>query len=433
MLPVYFEKRRVGDIVSDADGPAFTYSDEWRQLPGAFPISISMPQSEGVIDPIRFAPWAANLLPEAAQLTAVGRHLGVAPADLIGLLSEIGRDTAGALSFAAPGGTESNDWRRIETPADLERILLELPHKPFLAGDDGISMSLAGVQTKLAVAVDDSGRLHIPINGSPSTHILKPDSDRLFGSVQNEAFCLILARLCGLKAPQVTTGVAGSRKYFLISRYDRRPYRGVWRRVHQEDFCQALGKPPFAKYEKNQTGIGGPKLTDMLNVVRQHMSAVDVLGLLDMVTFNVLCCNTDAHAKNYSIIIGSKSSTLAPIYDVMCAEPYEGITRNLAQTIGGKNRGEHIRRRHWLRFFADAGLAATSSISRIRKLAERVQANAEKAAGEVAQMPAGTHMILELCVRAVVSRADAILAGLDDHTGDQEPQNDDQGASRSKA
>src|SRR5262249_30704947 len=125
-----------------------------------------------------------------------------------------------------------------------ERAINELPKKPFLVGDEGVSMSLAGVQTKLAVALDNDGRICIPMNGSPSTHILKPDSERLWGGVQNEAFCLTLAKRVGLATPSVTTGKAGNRSYLLVKRYDRTESAGRWRRLHQEDFCQALGKPP---------------------------------------------------------------------------------------------------------------------------------------------------------------------------------------------
>ncbi len=109
-------------------------------------------------------------------------------------------------------------------------------------------MSLAGVQNKLGVAIDTKNRICIPIDGAPSTHILKPDSERLFGGVQNEALCLTLARRCGLNMPDVTTGTAGRRTYLLINRYDRIQQGDRWRRLHQEDFCQALGRPPSAKY-----------------------------------------------------------------------------------------------------------------------------------------------------------------------------------------
>src|SRR6476646_4011657 len=139
--------------------------------------------------------------------------LGMARSDVVGLLSAIGGDTAGALSFGQPGRTASVQWRLVGSPEDLERVIEELPSKPYLVGDEGVSMSLAGVQTKLAVAIDDAGHICLPMNGSPSTHILKPDSSRLSGGVQNEAFCLALARRLNIPTPNFTTGRAGKRTY----------------------------------------------------------------------------------------------------------------------------------------------------------------------------------------------------------------------------
>ena len=131
---------------------------------------------------------------------------------------------------------------------------------------------------------------------------MKPDSETLFGGVHNEALCLTLAHRCGLNAPVVTTGQAGKRTYLLVTRYDRYQQKDRWRRLHQEDYCQALGKPPSAKYESNQTGIKGPTLADMFALTRNAMSAADTIGLLDYVIFNVLVCNTDAHSKNYLVV-----------------------------------------------------------------------------------------------------------------------------------
>src|SRR5215813_5812747 len=170
-LFVYFEQRRVGTIDVDKSGPGFTYDSNWVALRGAFPISLTMPLRSERIAPDTFLPWAANLLPESEQLRTLGQFLGMARGDVIGLLSAIGGDTAGALSIGQPGRTASVQWRRIDKPQDLERLIEELPSKPFLVGDEGVSMSLAGGQTKLAVAVDDVGRICIPTNGSPSTHI----------------------------------------------------------------------------------------------------------------------------------------------------------------------------------------------------------------------------------------------------------------------
>lgn len=420
MLPVYFEDYLVGTITPTDDGPAFSYEKRWQGLRGAFQISSTMPLDEAKVAPARFAPWAANLLPEAAQLTAVGRQLGVAPADLIGLLSEIGRDTAGALSFGAPGTTTTADWRAVESEAALEQIIDELPRRPFLAGEKGVSMSLAGVQSKLAVAVDERGAICIPLNGSPSTHILKPDVEHLWGSVENEAFCLALARRCGLAVPGFTTGRAGRRSYLLVERYDRRRVDDGWRRTHQEDFCQALGRWPAAKYERNHTGTRGPSLAEMIDLARRRLGPRDLLALLDLAAFNILACNTDAHAKNYSILIRAGGASLAPAYDIMCAEPYENITRNLAMTVACKNRGEHLKRRHWERFFREARLGVRPSLQRVEKLANAVLAGTGAAREEVEALPGGAAGMVAQCEQSVRARADAVLTGLADATGSGE-------------
>lgn len=413
-LPIYYETRTVGEIDISAEGPAFIYDPAWLKTRGAFPISVLMPLTAPRVSPDIFLPWAANLLPEASQLRTVGLRLGAAPEDVIGILAEIGRDTAGALSIAKPGHTGSGDWRPIPGEKALERILDELPNKPFLVGDDGVSMSLAGVQTKLGVAIDAEGRLCVPTEGAPSTHILKPDSDKLFGGVQNEALCLRLAKAAGLNAPEVTTGKAGNRSYLLVTRYDRVRQGDRWRRLHQEDFCQALGKPPAAKYESNQSGIPGPTLAQMFALTRRRMRAPDILSLLDYVVFNVLACNTDAHAKNYSLLISGRGVSLAPIYDIMCAAAWSNVTRNMAQKIAGKSRGEHLKRRHWQRFAADTGLNASRTVARVEALAKTVLAKTASTAKEVAALPTGDHPLMPRFVEALETRARAILSGLAD-------------------
>jgi serine/threonine-protein kinase HipA len=414
-LPVYYETRLVGRIHISANGPTFAYAPEWLQLKGAFPISVLMPLTYRPIDPAIFFNWAANLLPEAAHLRAVSLRIGAAPEDVIAILSEIGRDTAGALSIGLPGVSTPGHWRPIPTDDDLERIINELPNKPFLVGEDGVSMSLAGAQSKLGVAVDDQGRLCIPIDGAPSTFILKPDAqERLHGSVQNEALCMTLARLCGLEAPEVTTGRAGSRTYFLIKRYDRIEQNGRWRRLHQEDYCQALGRPPGSKYENNQSGIPGPKLSEMFAITRNVMQIRDVMRLLDYAIFNVITCNTDAHSKNYSMMISGRGVSLAPLYDVLCADAWQGITANLAQRIGGKNRGPHIKKRHWERMALECGIRPDGVVARVRALAERVRRELPVAMELVQAMPAGGHALLPHFRTAIDQRAHTLIQGLDE-------------------
>jgi len=411
-LPVYFEQRLVGTIDVDKAGPGFTYDAGWIRLRGAFPISTTMPLRPDRVGPDIFLPWAANLLPENEQLRTLGQLLGMARSDVIGLLSAIGGDTAGALSIGQPGRTSSVQWRPLATPEELEAVLEDLPNKPFLAGEEGVSMSLAGAQSKLAVAVDEGGRICIPMNGSPSTHILKPDSPRLPGGVQNEAFCLTLARRMKIPTPDVTTGRAGKRTFLLVKRYDRTNVGGRWRRLHQEDYCQALGLPPSAKYEAHQTGIRGPNLKDMFDVTRRHLPATEIIRLLDLVVLNVLCCNSDAHAKNYSIMIRGNGASLAPIYDIMCGEVWGNVTKNLAQTIAGKSRGDDIKGKDWQRFARDCGLNPKQVVDRVGALAKSAIAEAVAAAAEVAAMPGGAHDVLGSARQAVERRAGALLAQL---------------------
>ena len=291
-------------------------------------------------------------------------------------------------------------------------MIENLPNKPFLVGEEGVSMSLAGVQSKIAVAVDDEDRIFIPMNGSPSTHILKPDSPRLPGGVQNEAFCLTLAKRMRIPTPKVTTGQTGKRTYLLVKRYDRTDVGGRCRRLHQEDYCQALGKPPSAKYESNQTGIAGPTLEDMFETTRRHLPPTDRVRLLDMVAVNVVACNTDAHAKNHSIMIRGNGASLAPMYDVLCGEVWEHVTKQLALKIAGKRRGDDLEGRDWQRFARACGLDPKQVLDRVGTLAKSALAEAEAAAAEVAAMPAGTHEILDRTRSAVERRAAALLARL---------------------
>jgi serine/threonine-protein kinase HipA len=342
----------------------------------------------------------------------------MARSDVIGLLSAIGGDTAGALSFGQAGRASSVQWRPVGKPEELERLIEDLPNKPFLVGEEGVSMSLAGVQSKVAVAVDDDGRIFIPMNGSPSTHILKPDSPRLPGGVQNEAFCLTLAKRMRIPTPKVTTGRAGKRTYLLVERYDRTDMGGRCRRLHQEDYCQALGKPPSAKYESNQTGIRGPALQDMFDITRRHMSPTEIIRLLDMVILNVLVCNSDAHAKNYSIIIRAGKASLAPMYDIMCGEVWENVTKNLAQKIAGMSRGDQLKRTHWQQFARECGLNPKQVIDRIDALAKLAIAEAELAVSEVAAMPAASHAILDATRQAIERRARRLLIQLQELESD---------------
>ena len=272
-------------------------------------------------------------------------------------------------------------------------------------------MSLAGAQEKLPVALVE-GEVVIPLNGHPSTHILKPDNPRLDGSVQNEALCMTLAKMLGLNAAGVTTGRAGGRSYLLVERYDRQLRGGNWTRLHQEDFCQASGVFPGSKYEHNHTGQRGPGLAELFAVGKEHLPAQDRLALLDAVILNVLITNVDSHAKNYSIMINGAGARLAPLYDLMCGGVWDHITKNMAQDIGGQRRGRYVARRHWERLAQAADFNKRMVVARVLDLAGQVLKHVEQAALAVENMPAGGHYTLELSVKEIVSQAKASIANI---------------------
>src|SRR3546814_9582951 len=150
----------------------------------------------------------------------------------------------------------------------------------------------------------------------------------------------------------------------------------------------------------------------MFAALRRLASGQDVANLLDMVIFNVIACNTDAHAKNYSLLIGAAGNRLAPLYDVMCGEVWENVTRNLAQKIAGKRRGEHLTGQHWVRFADECGLNPRQVLGRVRRQAESVRSESASAAAVVSAMPAGDHSSLALVREAIERRAGTLLVQL---------------------
>jgi serine/threonine-protein kinase HipA len=407
-LPVHYENRLVATIRADAQATRLAYSDAWGSSADSFPVSLAMPIRPEPYEGDQVLPWLMNLLPEGEPLRAMTRALGAAPEDALGLIAQTGNDLAGALSIAPQQPRGEAGYRPIPDAGALERIIEELPSRPFLVGEEGVSMSLAGAQEKLPVAIID-GQIAVPINGAPSTHILKPDNPRLPGSVQNEALCMVLARRIGLNVAPVTTGVAGARSYLLVERYDRTGIGNNVRRLHQEDFCQALGRPPAAKYEFNGTGTRGPSIADMFAIVRQHMTARDITRLLDAVIFNIAIGNVDSHAKNYSILLGPSAPQLAPLYDLMSGLAWANITQNHAQAIGGQRRGRHTYGRHWWRMAEAAGLAARGTVQRVEQVTARLLRELPAAVEEVASMAARATMLSNFA-KEIDGRANEVRA-----------------------
>ncbi len=240
------------------------------------------------------------------------------------MISAIGRDCAGAVVIqpvesdppCIPPSTSSAEPLATE---DIELLVQNLRTAP-LGIDERVRLSLGGVQEKLLLTRMPDGSWGRPVDGTPSTHIIKPEIARFPGTVENEAFCMRIAKHLGLKVAEVDLIDIGARQLLSVTRFDRfvRP-DGTLERVHQEDFCQAFGIDPQHKYEQD----GGPSLRRIARTVTDVATPDSLVDLIKAMVLNALVGNGDAHGKNFSLIHQpSGVLELAPIYDVMCTLHY---------------------------------------------------------------------------------------------------------------
>ncbi len=383
-LDIWWDSRLVGQLTQNQHGElGFAYAPDWLKNDEALPLSASLPKRAEPFTRRECRPFFGGLLPEESQRDAAARALGVSPGNDFALLDRLGGDVAGALQLLPPGEAPTApalDQR--PTPLDeagLIRVLDTLPVRPLLAGEEGLRLSLAGAQSKVPVVLVD-GAVALPIPGQPTTHILKPPISRFSATTENEAFVMRLAAAVGLDVAPVEARVVRDRKFLLVQRYDRAIGNdGNVRRIHQEDFCQALGVPPETKYASE----GGPTFKDCFALLRRVAArpAVDVLKLLDAVIFNVIAGNADAHGKNFSILYDDEGPRLAPLYDLLATVAYADLSPKFAMKIGKRATLEEMEARGWTAFAADAGLGLPLIRRRVAEISERVIAMAKEVAG----------------------------------------------------
>ena len=390
MLEVVCFDRRAGTLSDSPDGLSFTYDPTWIAV-GGHPLSQSLPLS-GDFGAAQVEAFFGGLLPEGPPRQLLARQLGVSAGNDYGLLERLGGDTAGAVSLLAPGAsipdqpaTPRVQWLSEE---ELAQLIVELPARPMHVDAEGeYRLSLAGVQDKLPVIVGGDGRVGLTEGRTPSTHILKTPIRGLRDTVANEALCLEIGRRLGVPTAQAYPRRAGDRECLLVARYDRAAGDGRTRRLHQEDFCQALGIRSDRKYEAE----GGPGPADCFALLRRAVAvpAREAPHLLDYLALSFLVGNHDAHGKNYSLLYlpDSDRAALAPAYDILSTVVYRKVrpmSRKLAMSIGGEYRPQYVRPRHLLRLLADAGLGAAPSRRRLRALAQRAPAAAAEARAALA-------------------------------------------------
>ncbi len=386
-LKVWWDHRIVGDLIQDDRGELkFAYGAEWLSDEALPALSASLPKRAQPFHRRACEPFFGGLLPEASQRDAIAQALGITATNTYGMLEHQGGDVAGALQFLPPGEPPADPrgpWEPIGlSDEEVVALLDKLPVRPLLAGEDGLRLSLAGAQSKVPVVLV-KGRVAKPCPGQPPPRALKPPFAHDPATTENEAFAMALAQAISLDVakavPTVIHPPSGpSQTYLLIERYDRAqdPLLGI-RRIHQEDFCQALGVRADLKYERESSVSPTlPKCFDLLRRVAAR-PAQDVLKLLDATIFNAILGNADAHGKNFSILYARDGARLAPLYDLLSTVAYAELSPNFAMKIAGRSTIEELTAADWTAFARRVGLGAPFVRKRVASLADAMRVATE--------------------------------------------------------
>ena len=359
------------------------YDDSYRDNESATALSVSLPLEVRAHTDRAVTPWLWGLLPDnEAVLARWSRAFHVSAASPFSLLtSPVGQDCAGAVRFISPDRLDEALRREGDVEwldeADVAARLrdLQADATAWLGTDFSGRFSLAGAQAKTALLLRDE-RWGLPSGAMATSHILKPAILGFDDHDLNEHLCLRAAQLSGLVCASSRVTSFEDQSAVVVTRYDRLEREdGSLIRIHQEDLCQALGRHPGQKYQAE----GGPTSNDIVGLLRGAMPASAsepaVWRFFDAVTFNWLICGTDAHSKNYSLLLSGRQVRLAPLYDIASALPYPGMPHQkvrMAMTFGGSYKVMARDATMWPRVAAEFGLGRDDVVGRARALIEKV-------------------------------------------------------------
>ncbi|MFI3272647.1 MAG: HipA domain-containing protein [Pseudomonadota bacterium] len=379
-VSVYWNTVLCGEIRKiNATTISFRYDATWieKRLPA---ISFSLPVQSDWCAEDRSTNFFDNLLPEEDVRKSIARHEGFHQHDIFSFLKNKGQECAGALCII-PQNKSLSDYsnKGLEDITDKiasilttrKKIIQEI--KP-LGIEIPTRISLAGAQDKLPVRIEN-GRMYVPHDLSPTTHIIKPDNNNFQGIVYNEFLCMRLASLSGLTVPQHNIiFVEDDIPLYVVERFDRKKQAdGSITRIHQEDFCQALGINKDYKYQKAGWGFSYEDMVSLLfenNISNKEDAQIQ---FLESMVFNALVGNTDAHAKNFSILHKGNQATIAPLYDIVSSDIYSDIDSSLSIAIGTSYCRETLYRADWELFAKDLRLQKKVVFTKIEQVLQRIQ------------------------------------------------------------
>jgi len=367
----------VGWLESTADrGIIFKYDHEYAQRPEARALSFSLPLRETPFPQAQALPFFAGLLPDGDLRRRIADRLHISESSTLRLLEALGGECAGTVSLMPvdpEDRTSETHAERYEEISEeqLATMIHDMERLPLLLSGAGSRLSLAGAQEKIPL-FKRNDRWYRPLGGAPSSHILKPASPAFPDIVANEYICLRLAEALVLPVPKAEIVDMG-RSVLILERFDRaRAADSNVMRLHQEDFCQALGIMPDRKYQAD----GGPGFSDLARVIRRACTApiIDIELLVGIALFNLLVGNCDAHGKNFSLLHRENRKGLSPFYDLVSTTMWPELDTNLSMRFGKEYRLERIERSDLAVFAADLGVKAILVTQRLDSLIEAAPA-----------------------------------------------------------
>jgi serine/threonine-protein kinase HipA len=374
-LNVYLNGNKIGVLCeNELLELSFKYNGDYVQ-----PLSVNLPVRAEEYPHALAYPFFENLSPE-------GEAFGLLTKDhdsgnkIFSILDRFGGDCAGAVAFYKTMPINKIDEPLFEISSDkFAQIIDKLPQDPLLTSlENPPRLSLAGAQSKFAAHKIDS-RYYRSDDNRPTTHIIKIANKMFPNLIKNELFCMKLAQNMQLGIPHIELKeIKGSNAAYLeIERFDRVFENGIVRRLHQEDFCQALG---FVSEKKYQAG-GGASLKDCFRIIEKFSDSqlTDITRFIEWIIFNYFIGNTDAHAKNLSLLHTERGIKLAPFYDLLSTEVYPEkiIDHNTAMLINGKGKYNSLKPVDFTEIFRHLGLNATNMIKSIKNKFANIVSMAE--------------------------------------------------------
>lgn len=365
----------IGLLSSTATGAtAFSYVPAYKSRDDALPLSLALPLSENQFDDFATRAYFDNLLQErdTARADIIAKYR-MANDDIVGILAHLGKDCAGAVSVLPEGSPPTKVPGRLEQDyrpyADDEvvKIVQALYRREPLPQDLADPSPLAGVQSKIAITVLADRSYAEPIAGAPTTHILKVPQERYERDAMREHSGMTLSTSAGFETARTELVEIGGVPALLVERFDRRVEDGIVTRVHQEDFCQALGLPTRHKYQRPERGANGFNVPAIRGVLDRTVDpAGERLKFLRITLFDILLGNVDGHAKNFALfhLRGGRIRT-TPRYDVMPTMLDRRTTNEFAYYMGPATALKELDHAALDQFMIDLGFASAAGRNRV--------------------------------------------------------------------